>query len=30
MEGRDDWYKDVQSLDLVGAGLRAVFRLIKE
>jgi Zn-finger nucleic acid-binding protein len=30
IEGGDQWYKDVSSLDLVGAGLRAVFRLVKE
>ena len=29
LEGGDQWYKDVTSLDLVGAGLKAVFRLIK-
>jgi len=30
LEGSDQWYKDVTSLDLVGAGLRAVFRLMKD
>ena len=30
MEGRDQWYSDVNSLDLVGAGLKAVFLLIKD
>jgi hypothetical protein len=29
LEGGDQWYKDVTSLDLVGAGLKAVFRLLK-
>jgi Zn-finger nucleic acid-binding protein len=29
MEGRDEWYSDVNSLDLVGAGLKAIFRLMK-
>ena len=30
MEGGEQWYSDVTSLDLVGAGLKAVFRLIKD
>jgi hypothetical protein len=30
MEGRDEWYADVNSLDLVGAGLKAIFRLMKQ
>jgi len=29
LEGGDQWYIDVTSLDLVGAGLKAVFRLLK-
>jgi hypothetical protein len=29
LEGGDQWYSDVTSLDLVGAGLKAVFRLLK-
>ena len=30
LEGGDQWYRDVTSLDLVGAGLKAVFRLLKQ
>jgi hypothetical protein len=30
VEGGDQWYSDVTSLDLVGAGLKAVLRLIKD
>lgn len=29
LEGSDQWYKDVTSIDLVGAGLRAVSRWLK-
>jgi DNA-directed RNA polymerase subunit RPC12/RpoP len=29
LEGGDQWYKDVTSTDLIGAGLKAVFRLLK-
>ena len=30
LEGGEQWYSDVTSLDLVGAGLKAVFRLLKD